>query len=308
MNIVNNIEKLKYKRSRVKYLCQVIQKIGIIEEREDCIICNVQQKLLENNAKNIFYELHCHGMNTVYDKSRALVDYFGLNKPVYYIFEGIYFDTVVNISSSFSNIIFKNCTFNMGIRIFFADNITLENNRYNCWTNFKEYGNAFLWGKIKNLEMKNENFLNQFELKKYGENNFGLNIEVDKLNIEYSTICAENNGQVNIKAKETRLWESTICAPEIYLDSDRIVFCGSLFNAKNGIIIEEKEDSCDTEVGFYYTKSPYTIYNGREIITDYEVFNEKELKEKRLALVNTLTNVVNKCKQKNLVKSASKNN
>lgn len=140
--------------------------------------------------------------------------------------------------------------------------------------------------------MKNENFINQCELKKYGENNFGINIEVDKLNIEHSTICAENEGQVNIKATETRLWKSTICGPEIYLDSDSIVFYGSLFNAKNGIIIEEKEDSCDTEVGFYYTKSSYTIYNGREIITDYEGFNEKE--QKRLALINKLTNIVNK--------------
>lgn len=88
-------------------------------------------------------------MNTVYDKSRKLVEYFNLNKPVYYIFDGIIFDTAVNISSLFSNIIFRNCTFNMGIICLFANNITFKNNKYNCWTEFKDYGNAFLYEKIK---------------------------------------------------------------------------------------------------------------------------------------------------------------
>lgn len=305
MDIPKKMEELKYERARVKYLRQVISRIGTIEESEDCIICYVKQELLEKNSKKAFYELHCNGMNTVYDKSRALVDYFKLNKPVYYIFDGIHFDTVVNIASTFSNIIFRNCTFNTGIRIFFADTITLEDNKYNCWTNIKDYGNAFLWGKIKNLEIKNENFINQLELKKYGQNNFGINIEVDNLKIDNSTICAKSYGQINVKAKKTNVLNSNISAPEIYLDSDSIVFGRSLLKAENGIIIENKNCDCDIEVGFYNVDSPYTIYNGTEIVTDYESFKEKKIKEKRLALVNVLTNVINKCNQNTLVKSAS---
>lgn len=307
MGISKKMEELKYERARVKYLKQVIPKIGIIEEWEDRITCYVKQELLEKNSKKAFYELHCDGMNIAYDKSRKLVDYFKLNKPVYYIFDGIHFDTVVNIASTFSNIIFKNCTFNTGIRIFFADTITLENNKYNCWTNFKDYGNAFLWGKVKNLEIKNENFINQSELKKYGENNFGINIEADKLNIDNSTICAESYGQINIKAKETDIWKTNISAPEIYLDSDSIAFGKSLLKADNGVIIENKNCECDTEVGFYNVDSPYTIYNGAEIITDYEAFKEEEIREKRLALVKVLTNVINKCNQNTLVKSVNVN-
>lgn len=305
MDILNKIEELEYERARTKYLRQVIPRIGTIEESENCIICYVKQELLEKNSKKAFYELHCNGMNTVYDRSRELVDYFKLNKPVYYIFDGIYFDTVVNIASTFSNIIFRNCTFNNGIRIFFADTITLEGNKYNCWTNFKDYGNAFLWGKIKNLEIKNENFINQYELKEYGENNFGINIEVDNLKIDNSTICAESQGQINVKAKETNVLNSNISAPEIYLDSDSIAFGRSLLKAENGIIIENKNCECDTEVGFYNVDSPYVVYNGTEIITDYEDFKDKEVKEKRLALVKVLTNVINKCNQNTLVKSAS---
>lgn len=149
MNILNKIERLKYERARTKFLTQITQNIGTIEEREDSIICYVKQDLLEKNSKRVFYELHCYGMNTVYDKSRELVNYYKLNKPVYYIFDGICFDTVVNIASSFSNIIFKNCTFNLGIRIFFADTIILENNKYNSWTNFKELVMHFYGEKLK---------------------------------------------------------------------------------------------------------------------------------------------------------------
>lgn len=310
MDILNKYKeleykKLEYKKARAKYLKQIIPRIGTIEESEDCIICYVNQELLEKNSKKAFYELHCDGMNTIYDKSRELVDYFKLNKPLYYIFDGIHFDTVVNIASTFSNIIFRNCTFNTGIRIFFADTITLEDNKYNCWTSFKDYGNAFLWGKAKNLEVKNENFINQSELKKYGENNFGINIEVDNLKIDNSTICAESHGQINVKAKKTNILNSNISAPEIYLDSDSIVFDRSLLTSDNGIIIENKNCECDTEVGFYNVDSPYTIYNGTEIITNYEAFKDEEIKEKRLALVNVLTNVINKCNQNTLVKSAS---
>ncbi len=305
MDISKKMEELKYERARVKYLRQVISRIGTIKESEDCITCYVKQELLEKNSKKVFYELHCYGMNTVYDKSRALVDYFKLNKPVYYIFDGIYFDTVVNIASTFSTIIFRNCTFNNGIRIFFANTIILEDNKYNCWTNFKCYGNAFLWGKVKNLEIKNENFINQYELKKYVETNFGINIEVDNLKIDNSTVCADNHGQINIKAKETKIWKTNISATEIYLDSDSIAFGRSLLKAENGIIIENKNCECDTEVGFYNVDSPYTIYNSTEIITNYVAFKDEELKEKRLTLVKVLINVVNKCNQNALVKSTS---
>ena len=155
---------------------------------------------------------------------------------------------------------------------------------------FKECGNAFLRGKVKNLEIKNENFINQYELKKYGENNFGINIEVDNLKIENSTICAENHGQINIKSKKTIIWKSKISAPEIYLDSDSIVFDNSLLKA-TGIIIENKNCDCDTEVGFYNTDSPYVVYNGTEITTNIEFFNDEELKEKS----KMLTSITDKC-------------
>lgn len=303
MEILDKIQKLKYERARTKYLRQVTQNIGTIEEREDSIICYVKQDLLEKNSKRVFYELHCDGMNTVYDKSRELVDYYKLNKPVYYIFDGIYFDTVVSIASSFSNIIFKNCTFNSRITIFFANTIILENNRYNSWTNFKDYGNAFLYGTIKNLTIKNEQFMNHNFNAKFFDNNFGINIEADKVNIDSSAIYASNHGQINIKAKETKVCNSRLHAPEIYLDLDSITFDESSLLKADGIIIENKNCDFDIEMILPNIDSPYVVYNGTEMLTNY--VKDEGLKEKRLTLVKTLTNVINKCNQSTLVKSAS---
>ncbi len=264
----------------------------------------VYYEYFKKNGKRVFYELQCNGMNTAYDKSKKLVEYFNLNKPVYYVFDGIIFDTVVNISSLFANIIFKNCTFTIGIRCFIADNITFENNKYNCWTESKDYGNAFLYGKINNLRIEHDQFVNNSNFHSF-DNNFGINVETNKIAIICSNIQAGNNGQINIRANETVSQYSNIIAPEIYLDSDSIFFGNSLLKAENGIIIENENCECDTEVGFYNVDSPYTIYNGTEIITNYEAFKEEEIKEKRLALVNVLTNIINKCNQNTLVKSAS---
>lgn len=279
-----------------------MSRIGTIEEKEDCIICYVEQQLLEKNGKRVFYELQCNGMNTAYDKSKKLVEYFNLNKPVYYIFDGIIFDTVVNISSLFANIIFKNCTFNMSIRCFFADNITFENNKYNCWTEFKDYGNAFLYGKINNLRIEHEQFVNNSEFHNF-DNNFGINVETNKIVMVCSDIQAGNNGQINIKANETVLQYSKIIAPEIYLDSNNIFLNESFLKAK-GVIIESKNYECYTSTtDFCFIRSPYTVYNGAEITTDQD--ENKELKENRLKLIKTLKHVTNKCNQNTLVKSAS---
>lgn len=45
MGISKKMEELKYERARVKYLKQVIPKIGIIEEWEDRITCYTSGKL-----------------------------------------------------------------------------------------------------------------------------------------------------------------------------------------------------------------------------------------------------------------------
>lgn len=301
MTIINN---LMYEKSRTKYLKKKLSKIGPIEEFDDCIICYVKPKMLEKNSKKVVYNLNCNGMNTIYEKERKLVNYYKLNKPIYYIFDSLNFDTIINISSLFSTLIFRNCTFNDEIRISWAENIVLENNIYNCCSNRKDYGNDFFSGTIKNLIIKNEQFINSFS-SKYNDNNFGININAERIIIHNSDICSENHGQFNVKCKEIDISSSKISAPEIYLDADSIKFSKSLLKTEKGIIIENKKCDYNKSLDSYYIISPYTVYNGEEIITNYNKFKNEELKEQRLTLVKELSNVLNKTNQNSLVKFAS---
>lgn len=305
MNIVETLKRQAaqyiYKISRKNYLKGTIENIGNIIEEDDKITCYVTKDLLKRNCKGHFYELHCAGMNTVYEKSKELIDYYKLDKPVYYIFDGITFEHSVSLTANFSQIIFRNCTFTNGLKLLWGNEITLENNKYINWANFSEHDREFLYGNIDKLTIINDNFINSYELKNIGDKSeLGINIKADEIHIRNSNICAENNGQINIRAKKTIIYESTIAGPEIYIDSDSIIFGKSLLKADNGIIIENKNCDCDIEVGFYNNEAPYVVYNGVEMTNDNNESltvndSQVELQEKRQMLLQTLENIKNEC-------------
>lgn len=91
------IDKLK-KKSKLKiyneirqiYLKKSICNIGKIVEEEDKIICYVDQKYIDRYKGNKpFYKLRLNGMNQVTEGIKETVEKFRLNKPVYYVFDGI---------------------------------------------------------------------------------------------------------------------------------------------------------------------------------------------------------------------------
>ena len=85
------------------------------------------------------------GMNVNYEDGKRIVDFYKLNKPVYYIFEDINFDSALRFNSSLSYVIFRNCTFNKNIGILWADNLTFENNKYLDRHPIYFYGKCFLF-------------------------------------------------------------------------------------------------------------------------------------------------------------------
>ncbi len=269
-NISRKSKEYIYKLGRRKFIHDTIASIGRIIEDDHCITCLVQQNLLYRNAKPNIYQLNLFGMNNKNEEIKKIIEYYNLNKPVHYIFDGIHFDRPINIFSFFCDITFINCKFtNSYFNISHADKITFAGNQfYDGISVIKK--EAFLrtvsTSKVGELNFKNENFINKSKSKEYGEN-FGLDIVADKVNIMNSTITAyEKKGEINIFTKEIEIRNSTVCAPEIYLDSDEIIYEKSLFKANKGIIIENKNNNCDTEVGFYNMISPYIVYNGTEII------------------------------------------
>lgn len=290
------IEEEKYLKQREAYLKRLTHNIGTIKEDDDKITVYVNQELLDRNAKNVFYDLGLMGMNTHYEKSKRVVDYFKLNKPVYYIFDGITFNVPTKVSGYFCNIVFKNCTFYNGMRIFSADNIVLENNNYVCyWEDFKDRGNAFIYGSVDELTIKNENFVNSDDLKKYYPREFGINLEAKKLNVENSTLSAESNGTIVIRAEETNIKDSLIDGPEVYIESKSFKTNNSILSSDKGIVIENAQSDYDANELANNVCAPVVLYNGQDIT---EIQREiLEIKKSRQELINSLAKVYNKCEQ-----------
>lgn len=105
-----------YNIARQDYLERFVGNLGKIVEEDDKITVYATQELVNKNGKKVYYELMCNGMNTHYEKSRNIVEKYKLNKPVYFIFDGIVFDRFTRLSSRFGNVIFKIVLLLMGFK------------------------------------------------------------------------------------------------------------------------------------------------------------------------------------------------
>lgn len=292
----DKIQEYLYSIERKNFMKRWLTNIGTIQEEEDKIICHVSQKSLKRYIKSKGYTIWCYGMPP-HEKVKQKVEYFKLDKPVYYIFDGIEFNLVRFCSLFNSIMIFKNCTFNNSLHFSSATKVILEKNTYKSWTKNTFRSGEFLSGSVHELIIQNEHLINSYEYSKKSRD-FGVNITTDRLTIMSSTICNENEGQINIKAKETYISDSIIESDELYLDLDNIAYANSLLKATKGIIIENKNENCDVEMGFYHVDSPYVVYNGMEVINQEKEEQEpdkEKLLEERIHLVQFLTNLQNQC-------------
>lgn len=297
------IEKVLYNYRRQKFLKNTIANIGEIVEEEDSITCIVKQEKLDSNKKycNIFYELNLYGMITHYEKSKQLVDYYKLNKPVHYFFDGIHFNKPINIFSLFCNITFINCTFeNAPIQILSAEEITFSKNTYyDCISAVRN--SAFLrtisGTTIGKLYFVKENFKNEWDKKNY-ENKFEINIVAEEIHIYKSTIATdETKGNLSLKAKDIDIVKSTLESSEIYFDTDHIDVTKSNLIATKGLIAGNKENNSNIEICLDDVYSPYVLFNNIEWVnfenSNTSFFHDypELLIKKRRKLANTLQNI-----------------
>lgn len=305
VKIIDSIKKkskLKiYETARQAYLKKWIPNIGKIVEEEDKIICYVDQKAIDRYKCNkAIYELRLNGMNQVTEGIKETVENFRLNKPVFYIFDGIEFSTGVKITSHWSNVIFRNCIFNKNIGIIWGDEITFENNKYIDHCDVYFYGKCFLTANIvKKLTFINDNFVNGYDLKKYGDAHFGMRIDANEVEFINTKVDAEYPATINIKAERTRIEKSELKANEVYVDSQSIYFADSSVIAQNGVMFENA--NCDFSGNI---QAPIVFYNGTDLANNTRKthsINEEEstLKEARKNLIKKLRNLCNYCQQLN---------
>lgn len=259
-NIVNKIKnkakKKVYKEARSAYLKKTICNIGRIVETKDKIICYVEQETLDKYKGNKpFYGIHLKGMNQGVEKET--VEAFGLDKEVEYIFDGIKFENGLEFTSSWCNVVFKNCTFEKSIYITWGNEITFENNKY--IEDFDVYflGNCFLTANmVKRITFINENFVNSSKYV-YSKPIFGMKIDAREVEFIDSIIVCQHNGGIAINAKKTKLENSAFIGKNVFIESESIESNNTGITGKKFVSIENLSRDFDCEV-----KSSRVVYNG----------------------------------------------
>jgi len=276
--ITKKINKILYNIARQEVLKDTICNIGTIVEEEDKIICYANQKKIDKNIrKNHIYQIKLNGMNQVTDGIKETIKKLKLDKPVYYIFDGIEFSQGVKITSRWCNVIFKNCTFNDNIGIMWGDQIVFENNKYKDFYPIYYYGNCFLTAdRVNKLTFINDNFYNSDE--NHDPTNFGMKIDakiVEIINTKVdaeSSITIEGDSQVILK-------NSIIKSDDIHIEATSIENVDSTIMSKSGVIA--------------FNNKPNLI-KSKEILQD-----PVELQTARKKLIEKLKDLSNYCQTLN---------
>jgi len=304
VNIVNKIKnrakKKIYNEARNAYLRKSICNIGRIVETEDKIICYVEQEALDKYKGNSpSYDLMLRGMNVVTDGIREITEAFGLDKEVDYIFDGIKFDTGLQFTSTWCNVIFKNCIFNKNIGIIWGREITFENNKYTDDFDVYFLGNCFFTANmVKKLTFINENFVNSSTYV-YSKPVFGMKIDAREVEFIDSIVVCQNTGGVKIDAVNTRLENSAFIGEIIIIKSTSIKSNNTSITAKKIASIENSSCDFDGEV-----KASRVVYNGVLLSTNDNVkinVNEENSKliQARRKLVQELRKIRDICSNVN---------
>lgn len=295
MNNKKDIKYLCYKfkqelflRRLNKFLCKpIIESDKVMFYIDNHYLDKLSNKTDEYNFQ--FYSLNEEADN--FEKTKSLFEYYQINKPFYYIIDGMNFNKKVVISANTpTTVVFRNCTFKEGIEIKNSDKLILNNNKYYCRGSYSFFENKhYLTGKnIDELTLINEDFNNK-DYSHHPTPNFGIYLETNKINIINTNIDTDGTiilegkpyyldtkGEIILKSKEMNISNSTIKSPNIYLESDNIKKDkNSTIESTQCIVIENKNQ----DMKLNNVKTPYLIYNKEEegIISFYklnEIFKE----------------------------------
>ena len=259
------------------YLRRSLINLGKIVEEDDKFICYVNQKKIDKyNKKHNFL---ISGFYTINDGIRKKVNDLNLNKSVYYIFDNIKFTNKLSFCSRSSHVIFKNCTFEEGIKIFFADDIVFQNNKYLDY-NFEEHNDCFLKIKhINKLTFIDDNFANSYKHSK----SFDMDVIADRLELIDTNVSTQVLSKIT--AKKTIIKNSELNVNKLCLNSNSIDTDHSTITAKESVEIKNEEMDFDC-----YIESPLIIYDNVELSEDnfskFITNREESLDSKKLYLEN----------------------
>lgn len=296
--------KVIIKIGKKSYLKRFTENIGKLVEEEDRFICYVNPKKIKKDKYGMS-ELSLNAFNSNWKDMIKVYKFYGVNKPIYYVIDGIIFENVLYIKSyGEAYIIFRNCEFNENIIIKYANSVTFEKNKYFDHSPIYFSGSQkFFYGYADEVRFINDKFYNSDE--KHHPCSFGMNIEATKVEIINSNINIDNTveweerkvasdiGALEIKAKEIIINDSIINAPMICLSGDNInIDEDSLVKSKNLVMIDNSNEDLEN----FNIESPCFVYNGVEFNNDKKLIIEKEdikIQKERTNLINVMRAILN---------------
>ena len=293
---MKKIKEVIYNYKRRMLIKSFVTDIGEIIEEQDRLICMVSQDCLDKLFDEVVYSLSLNGVTSLEKDMYNKIFSYGLNKPVYYIFDGINFDKTLEFyANSNTYVIFRNCIFRHGVYVYWADDVTFENNSYYYDDVKYSFGNTFLYSLYNMVPMINDlRFINDNLVSLdlfYHPTKFGLYIYIDNLEIIDTKINLVNEeSSFSIKAVNTKIINSLIDVSEFYLDFDR----SSKIKASNGIII----DNFNGDLDISNIETPYLVYNGVEVNSCVNEEDNKyalELRDSRNNFISTIRAILDEC-------------
>lgn len=281
--------------TRYDFLKSASNKLGKCVIEEDKIVCKINTKKLRKRYKKSPYYHFCLNGILVNKNTEELCRLCNIDKPIYYIIENMNFDKALQFSSRGNcDVLFKNCTFNKQISIYYGTNITFSKNKYCDIQEYYFCGHTFfnVSSKVKSLKFINDNLCNSVkkdEQNKLHPPKFGLNIKTNKLEIINSNIKSDKPGDISIYSNNLIIDNSTISANQMFIDASNINCTNSCIESSEGIIVDSKSHDFLASV-----LSKTIIYNGIESPTKEDktdIYSNKKVRKDRLRLIYTLKSI-----------------
>lgn len=254
--------------------------IGTYEFQDDRIICHVDGKLLKKHMQEKEflqeYKLVLGGLYRTEDETSInICTNCGLKKPIYYIIDGVKFDShVETFSRDDAHILFRNCTFKKTIKINYGNDIIFENNKYVYFYPIRAYGIFLSCDEpINNLKIINDNFAYMYE---HNFATFGMKIKANNVEIKNTIIEGTKLSLLDLECNNLVIENSNINCNEINIFSKNIELKDNTIQANNGFIMDED-----------------TMY----MDFDQKTKEKEELESARANLINTLRILRDKCNQ-----------
>lgn len=280
---MNKLKESIYKLAREYVKKQLTRNLGKVIEEDDRLICYVNKHKCE---KNIFTNTFACGGIT--DNDRHLAKVYNLDKPIYYVFDGLEFDKnqVYIYGYDNVNIIIRNCKFFYGLHVRVHGKCFLSENSYiRAFRGLSVYAD--------DITIKDMNIINEL---KYTNN---LHVEIaadDNLNIINSYIGKMNEKiTIDISAgKKMVIDNSQIEGDNIKCESPKIET-----HHDSSLIATKRVNLNVKDFEPIKITSPVVVLNNNEINSNNKPIKLKQLTNplsiKRLELIELLKRVKDKC-------------